>query len=149
MPTPTRPLRRIEASPLLFQHPALSLSRLTNASQAVWKDRYTGLGMKLIVLITFLVAAAVFLTVRVVPPEIPLYFSKPWGAAQLAGREMLWGIPMIGIALAVVHLVISSLVHERHPLASRVVVWMGVCLLSLLMLSVITIYIRVGPRTFL
>ena len=48
------------------------------------------------------------------PPEIPLWYTKPWGAARLAPSEKLSLIPILGGALLVLNLLIYRLLSKRR-----------------------------------
>lgn len=79
-----------------------------------------------------------------VPPQIPLWYSRPWGERQLAGREMMWwlwgGLTGAGILSAV----LGAKMREGQKTAARIIVWTAVLIEVLGFLAVWNVWWRVG-----
>lgn len=46
------------------------------------------------------------------PPQVPLYYSLPWGDSQLTSPHALWWLPAICIVIIVVNLIISIFLKQ-------------------------------------
>lgn len=69
------------------------------------------LGLWNILVGTATVAAGMGLVVvfgKMLPPELPLWYSRPWGTAQLASPGWLWIVP----GLALISLAASGVAHR-------------------------------------
>lgn len=82
-----------------------------------------------------------------VPPEIPLQYSRPWGQDQLAPKSALWLLAGGGAVITLVHVALASLLFKKDQLSAHIIIWTGVLILFFLILSVFTIYLRVGRQT--
>lgn len=51
------------------------------------------------------------------PPELPLFYSRPWGEPILATPMMLWLLPAISTVAVVVNFGVSTLVADSKFLA--------------------------------
>lgn len=114
---------------------------------ALRKDISTKRGIQTGALLFVVLVVAAMYTFRNVGSEIPLQYSRPWGTGQLVPRASLLVLAVIGTILAIAHSAVATLLFENDRLSSRIVIWSGVLLLFLLLVSVITAYIRVGPQT--
>jgi len=79
-------------------------------------------------IISILLASASFYLVLsnkdVLPPEIPLWYSKVWGKQRLAGQDWMLIIPVLIILVFLVNETISKLV-ESESLA-KIITWSSV-----------------------
>lgn len=57
---------------------------------------------------------------RTLPPQVPLYFTLPWGEARLAPKQMLFVLPGLVWLLLVVNLMIARAVSTLSLLLPRV-----------------------------
>ena len=46
------------------------------------------------------------------PPQVPLYYSLPWGEGRLANPHDLWWLPVICLAVILVNLSISVFLRQ-------------------------------------
>lgn len=79
-----------------------------------------------------------------VPPQIPLWYSRPWGEGQLAGRQALWwlagGLGVTGILA----LIMGTAMWAGQKTVARIVVWTAVLIEALGFLAVWNVWWRVG-----
>ncbi|MDO8261303.1 MAG: hypothetical protein Q7T50_07500 [Candidatus Magasanikbacteria bacterium] len=64
---------------------------------------------------------------RRLPPEIPLFYSKPWGSAMLAHQLFIWLIPLIAFLFLFVNFCIVIFFMQENKFLNRVM-----CVTSLL-----------------
>ena len=67
--------------------------------------RYYGLSAILIALM--LLIGLLVLFAELLPSQIPLYFSLPWGEARLASRFQLLRIPLMGLLFMIINLLVA------------------------------------------
>lgn len=96
-----------------------------------------------IVLLIVLSSETVFIYYNV-PPQIPLWYSRPWGIEQLAPKSFLLFLAFCGITIALLHSVTASYFLKTDRLSAYLILWTGIVLLFLLLLSIATVYLRVG-----
>ena len=67
------------------------------------------------------------------PPTLPLWFSKPWGAERLAQPLALWLLPSIILISLVLNNLIAKFLLKNHKLLALILVWAAL-LISLILL---------------
>lgn len=91
--------------------------------------------------VTLVTAGIVFSRV---PPQVPLFYSRPWGEAQVVDKQGLLVFTAGVWAAVLAGLSVSLWLYERDRTLSRLVVWCLVTELFLAWLAVITVWLRVG-----
>lgn len=81
---------------------------------------------------------------KTVPPEIPIFYSRPWGNSQLAPAAAINWLAGGGIVSTVIHTLLAVKLHRNHNLISRIALWSGIYILIVIAISVFTVYSRVG-----
>lgn len=88
---------------------------------------------------TFLLAQIIVLVVfwQQLPPQVPLFYSRPWGQEQLTNPSGLLLLPLASLVIIFANLIIASLIPlEEKPLGQLMVVATAVfnflCLFTLL-----------------
>ena len=104
----------------------------------------------LILVVSFLLVAVsaltVYLTLSSLPPEIPLWYTKPWGPLRLSSPAGLYIIPAAGAAAFLFNLLIYGvLTKKREESAAQVFALLSLSISTLLALSVLRIVNLVGP----
>ncbi|MBI4057897.1 hypothetical protein HY405_01085 [Candidatus Microgenomates bacterium] len=64
------------------------------------------------------------------PPEIPLFYSRPWGEEQIVHRYFIFLAPTVGIILLSLHIFASRLI-EKQNLTLRILIG-GIVVVTLL-----------------
>lgn len=54
------------------------------------------------------------------PPEIPLFYSRPWGSQMLAGKAFIWLIPAMALFFIFFNFLIVILFERENKFLSRV-----------------------------
>jgi hypothetical protein len=70
-------------------------------------------------LLVFLMIFLIFLNWVRLPPEIPLFFSRPWGEKQLASPANLWLLPISSFSVVVFNLFLALFPFKKAVLARR------------------------------
>lgn len=55
-------------------------------------------------------------------PEIPLYFSKPWGSAWLASTSSIFILPLFSLITLLINYLLAIFYHQRKLLLSQLLV---------------------------
>lgn len=86
------------------------------------KDKTISLGLQLgfSLLIAQLAIFALFW--RKLPPQVPLFYSRPWGREQLVNPNGLLILPIISLLITVVNLAVASLMPGEEKLVSQLLV---------------------------
>lgn len=110
----------------------------------VKRDRVLGSGLWAMAGLTAVILIAVLIVFNRVPPQVPFFYTRPWGKAQIVNKQDLLifagGILTTGLA----GLLVSLGLYKRDQILSRLVIWCLVPGLFLALLSVVTIWLRVG-----
>jgi hypothetical protein len=59
------------------------------------------------------------------PPEVPLFYSRPWGELQLASKNTLWLLPFSTTLVFILNLALASLVNRQERLLARILIGTG------------------------
>jgi len=109
----------------------------------VWRKKTSQTGIKLFFALLLLTFCFLILTISRLPPEIPLFYSRPWGEEQLASKYFLWFL-LIGLSIcALIDIILATLVSEKFPLLAQILIWTGVLILLMGSLTIIKIVILV------
>lgn len=108
------------------------------------KDAFFFRAEILMLSLSLLTLPVAFLVFKTVPPEIPILYSRPWGNSQLAPAAAVNWLAGGGIISTIMHTLLATKLHERHKLMSRIALWSGIYILIVVVISVFTVYSRVG-----
>lgn len=84
------------------------------------------------------------LVFRIVPPEIPLLYSQPWGQDQLAPKFALLILAGGAGGVVVIHMAVARFIARQDVLLHQLIAWSGALVLFFLALSMLTLFFRVG-----
>ncbi|MFA5025130.1 MAG: hypothetical protein WC503_01290 [Candidatus Shapirobacteria bacterium] len=56
------------------------------------------------------------------PPEIPLYFSRPWGESWLAPSSMIFILPLLSLIVLLTNYFLAIFYHQRKLLLAQLLV---------------------------
>ena len=62
---------------------------------------------------------------RKLPPQVPLFYSHPWGESQLANPFGLLILPVFSFFILLINSVVASLIPASEKLASRLLIIFG------------------------
>ncbi len=84
-------------------------------------------------------AVLIFNKIGSLPPELPLWFSKDWGAQRLARPDWLWLIPSLIILVFLVNQLIARLLYSASLI--RIITWSSVVFGIIISYSLIRVLI--------
>ena len=91
-------------------------------------------------------ALVVHLTLSSLPPEVPLWYTLPWGSERLSSPKGLYTIPLAEAVVFLVNLLIYwGLTRKREGTAAQVFASLSLTVSLLLTLSVLRIVNLIGP----
>ena len=96
-----------------------SLPKVREQSEVVWQDRICG-GAWRLTLGFFLISVGLLAwQYRSLPPQVPLFYSRPWGEAQLTTPAGLMLLPGAILVVLLINGFLSGVVFVRYKLLAR------------------------------
>jgi len=89
----------------------------------------------------FLIASVLTLIFKwpKLPPELPLYYSLPWGEEQLATPIQLLILPFISLSVFFLNFFLASILLEKAPWLCRILILISTIFAFLSMVTLIKI----------
>lgn len=112
---------------------SISISRIGQ----LWQEKHNALIFRWILILTIGQLILIFVKFNDLPPQIPLYYSLPWGANGLASSSALFIIPVASIIIFLVNSILAAFSLIKHILFSRLLLIFSL-LFSLLSLYTLT-----------
>ncbi len=109
----------------------------------LWKDRVIGLALRLNLILIFVFAGILIFFYWRLPPEIPLFYSRPWGGEQLASTFFLLALFALLLMMMVVNTVFSSVIFKKELLLTQIISWTSVIVGFLIVFTVLRIVLLV------
>lgn len=101
----------------------MSLTKLLLMFGRLWRENRTSKPIRLAFLIIGIQLLLIVLSITLLPPLIPFYYSRPWGESQLAQPTTLLILPLFSIVFLLINSIISALIFEQHSFASQLILW--------------------------
>jgi len=76
---------------------------------------------------------------RWLPPELPLFYSRPWGKEQLTTPIGLFIVPAFSLLVLVVNLILVSLLPEGEKLINKILMATSIIFAALGLVNLIQI----------
>lgn len=73
------------------------------------------------------------------PPEVPLFYSRPWGQEQLAQKLWLFFLPFICFLVTIINFRLASLFYKKEPFLAKIFVWTSFIIAFLVSINIIRI----------
>lgn len=93
--------------------------------------------------LSFLVAGggtiAILINWKRLPPELPLYYSRPWGEAQLASLNSFFLLPLFGAGINLINLLLVRTIFRQNRFLNRTLEINSLILNLLLFITIIKI----------
>jgi hypothetical protein len=115
------------------------------------KNNFFTLSDKILVTIVALGLTMVLLSVlsliikwQNLPPQVPLFYSKPWGNEQLATKTLLWFLPTLSVVIWLIDLLLIRTLLKNDEFLSRILAIFGVLSAILISFTLVKIILQVG-----
>lgn len=118
--------------------------RLLEKMSFIKRDRALGGGLWAVAGLTAIILMVVLVVFNRVPPQVPFFYTRPWGEARIINKQDLLVFGGGVLAAGFMALSISLGLYKRDQILSRMVVWCTATGLFLALLSVLTVWLRVG-----
>jgi hypothetical protein len=89
-----------------------------------------------LIILMIILAALVY---HHLPPQIPLFYSQPWGENQLADKTWLWLLPSVSLVFTLINLRLSSHSLNDENFLSQSLMWSSLLVVVLAMISFLEI----------
>lgn len=102
----------------------------------VWRDKVSGIALRLSLglnIVLILIIIAFFFRL---PPQIPLFYSRPWGTSQLASSYFLIVIVALSLLVLIINTLLASAFYARERLISSVITWTACLVIFLITVTV-------------
>ncbi|MBN1263743.1 MAG: hypothetical protein JW991_05315 [Candidatus Pacebacteria bacterium] len=70
--------------------------------------------------LVFIISFLIFLNWNRLPPQLPLFFSRPWGEEQLGSPSELWLLPLISFLIIGFNLFLAIFLLRKEILIRRI-----------------------------
>jgi len=110
---------------ILVMTNALSLTNLSNSLAKVglfWQEKLNGTVFRWNLFIAIMQFAFVWYKYNDLPPDIPLFYSRPWGAEQLASSSSAFLLPVITFIVIILNNFLAVFLLRSNSLLSRLLV---------------------------
>lgn len=108
------------------------LKKVKEQSIYVWGDKVCGLALRWLGGLLGLSVLMVGLSFKRLPPEIPLWFSRPWGITQLADKKWVLIFPASLTIMSGLILMVAGMVYREEKLLARLLMAGGALIAFLL-----------------
>lgn len=78
------------------------------------------------------------------PPQVPLFYSKPWGSEQLAPKSFLWFLPILAVVIWLLDLALIRTFLKNNEFLSRILAVFGALTAILVSITLVKIVFQVG-----
>jgi hypothetical protein len=110
---------------------------------SLWRDPVAGKSLRLSILLCLILLVIIFIFFWRLPPEIPLAYSRPWGAEQLVSSYFLFVVLMIAIFIMVINSILASFLLHENQLLARIISWVSVLVIFLYDFTVIRVILLI------
>ncbi|MBU0708548.1 hypothetical protein KJ596_02220 [Patescibacteria group bacterium] len=111
----------------------------------MFKERYFVVTTLISAIFIQLMLWGVFLNYRVLPPEVPLYYFRPWGEARLAPTQQLWLIPVWSGAIFVFNTFLAWFLYKKEKFLAQLLVFTSIVVSGLGFVFLFRIFSLVTP----
>ena len=109
----------------------------------LWQDKGCNLEIKICFLLLIFNFAFLIFNFSNLPPQLPLFYSRPWGEEQLATPEMFLMLPLGALLIVFFNTGLAAFLFEKFPFLARTLIWSTVLISLLLSITVFKVIILV------
>ena len=101
---------------------SISFGKLIANLGLFWQEKTNNLFFRWNLLFVLFQVAILFLRFRQLPPQLPLFYSLPWGESQLVTFTQLFYIPLNSFIVLLVNNYLSAIILSSHRLLSYLLI---------------------------
>lgn len=100
----------------------------------------------IILSLLFLCASILLLALKFagLPPEVPLFYSRPWGEERLTQKVWLWILPGLSIVFLTANLILANILLKKDHFLAQVTLVSQTIVLFLLFWTLFKIVFLIG-----
>ena|SRR3989344_7873289 len=99
----------------------------TDAKSSLFADRFSFWATFLFLIFTAIQIVIILASFKKLPPQLPLFYSRPWGEPMLAGPMFIWILPGLTIMFATVNYLVARLLISETFLYRVLLVFAVTC----------------------
>lgn len=117
----------------------MQLSKFFPKSENFWQEKTVRIATRISFAILLFILAFLLFTWQKLPPQVPLFYSLPWGEEQLASPSFLLILPFSCLCLGILNFFLAVFCLEQHSLAAKILVWVTTSLIFLASFTLVKI----------
>lgn len=98
----------------------------------ILKDKFYIWSLIVIIILLLLQFLAIAFFYKYIPPQIPMFYSRPWGQEQLADKKFIFIFPLQLLLLLIVNYFLSAFFFLKEKLLSKFFIF-GISLAAVLL----------------
>lgn len=102
-------------------------------------DRITKIVFMLSAVIYILTLGYFLYNRKLLPPELPIFYSKPWGQERLAPSDAIWIPVLIGMILLIINGFLSLKIFSKEKFLQKILAWTNLATTTLISVTLIKI----------
>lgn len=92
---------------------AVKLAGEFTIGKSISADRFSQVAFIICLVSTLFLSSLILVSWQKLPPELPLFYSRPWGEPMLTKPIFLWILPAISAGVVIVNFGAKSLLGEK------------------------------------
>jgi len=107
----------------IFPETKPSLKTIKKQVDTLTTDPITKLGLRVGLVAIGMGLVSLALGWRKLPPEVPLFYSRPYGESQLASAWWLWLLPGLSLVMELIAMRVAGTMIEEDKLLAQILIW--------------------------
>lgn len=105
----------------------------------IFQDSLISWVIKLNCIVTGLEFLILVIVWKFIPPQVPLFYSRPWGNEQLVDKKTLFLIPAASLALNIINLLLGNYFLGKEKLLAKFFIFTDFLINLLLIITFVEI----------
>jgi len=122
----------------LFQQ-TTSFTEVKKELSALLNNKTTKVALRFNLALTTFVFIFIAIFWTKLSPQLPLFYSKPWGQDQLASKSWFLILPSICFLMVLFNLRLASLFLKKEALLAKILIWTTTILILLVSTTIIRV----------
>lgn len=111
--------------------------------KSLWQDKIVSPAIILTILLIVFSFSFFIFHFSQLPPEVPLFYSRPWGQEQLALNWQLVILPFSALFFFILNFLLASKLYQQYPLLAQTLVWSSTIFSLLTTITLVRIIILI------